>query len=74
MEEEIYGKLFNVIPLVDENHVDIMLDTMTKETAIYYLTHAVNLAYHNGMYSLGESEILSKSIRFLNKPDSPIGN
>jgi hypothetical protein len=71
-EGEIYGKLFNVIPLMDENHVDILLDTMDKETAIYYLTHAVNLAFHNGVYSLGESEILSKSIRLLNKPDSPI--
>lgn len=71
-EEEIYGKLFNVIPLMDENHVDILLETMNKETAVYYLTHAVNLAFHNGIYSLGESEILSKSIRLLNKSDSPI--
>ena len=68
-EEEIYGKLFNVIPLMDDNHVDLLLSTMTKETAIYYLTHAVNLAYHNGVYSLGESEILSKSIRMLNKEE-----
>lgn len=71
-EGEIYGKLFNVIPLMDENHVDILIDTMDKETATYYLTHAVNLAFHNGVYSLGESEILSKAIRLLNKPDSPI--
>ena len=71
-EGEIYGKLFNVIPLMDENHVDILLDTMDKETAVYYLTHAVNLAFHNGVYSLGESEILSKSIRLLNKSDSPV--
>jgi len=68
-EEEIYGKLFNVIPLMDDNHVDLLLSTMTKETAIYYLTHAVNLAYHNGVYSLGESEIISKSIRLLNKEE-----
>jgi len=71
-EEEVYGKLFNVIPLMDENHVDILLDTMDKETAVYYLTHAVNLAFHNGVYSLGESEILSKSIRLLNKSGSPV--
>ncbi len=69
-EEEIYGKLFNVIPLMDDNHVDLLLSTMTKETAIYYLTHAVNLAYHNGMYSLGESEVLSKSIRVLNNSET----
>ena len=68
-EQELYGKLFNVIPLMDENHIDALLNTMTKETAIYYLTHAVNLAYHNGVYSLGESEIISKSIRVLNKDE-----
>jgi hypothetical protein len=73
-EGEIYGKLFNVIPLMDENHVDILLDTMDKETAVYYLTHAVNLAFHNGIYSLGESEILSKAIRLLNKTEPPIIN
>ncbi len=69
-EQEIYGKLFNVIPLMDETHIDVLLNTMTKETAIYYLTHAVNLAYHNGMYSLGESEVLSKSIRVLNNSET----
>ena len=68
-EQELYGKLFNVIPLMDETHIEVLLNTMTKETAIYYLTHAVNLAYHNGVYSLGESEILSKSIRMLNKDE-----
>jgi hypothetical protein len=65
-EQEIYGKLFNVIPLVDETHIEVMLSTMDKQTAIYYLTHAVNYAYHNGVFSLGESEIISKSIRLLN--------
>ena len=65
-EQEIYGKLFNIIPLVDETHIEVMLSTMDKKTAIYYLTHAVNYAYHNGIYSLGESEIISKSIRLLN--------
>lgn len=73
MEEgQIYGKLFNVIPLMDENHIDVLLDTMDNDTAVYYLTHAVNLAFHNGVYSLGESEILSKAIRLLNKPNPPV--
>lgn len=71
-ESQIYGKLFNVIPLVDENHIDVLLDTMDNDTAVYYLTHAVNLAFHNGVYSLGESEILSKAIRLLNKPNPPV--
>jgi len=65
-EQEIYGKLFNVIPLMNEGHIGILLDTLNKETAVYYLTHAVNYAYINGIFTLGESEVISKSIRILN--------
>jgi hypothetical protein len=65
-EQEYYGKLFNVIPLMNEKHIDLLLNTIDKETAVYYLTHAVNYAYINGIFTLGESEIISKSIRLLN--------
>jgi len=68
-ENEIYGKLFNVIPLVNEEHIELLLNTLNKETAVYYLTHAVNYAYVNGIFTLGESEIISKSIRVLNSDE-----
>ena len=75
-EQEIYGKLFNVIPLMNESHIDLLINTLDKETAVYYLTHAVNYAYINGIFTLGESEIISKSIRILNSEpeinDTPI--
>jgi hypothetical protein len=39
---------------------------MNKETALYILTQAVSYAYKRGAFSLGESEVISKSIRELN--------
>jgi len=38
-----------------------------KEQAVFLLVQAVKYAYHNGIYSLGESEIISKSIRVLSE-------
>ena len=73
-EQEIYGKLFNVIPLMNEGHIGLLLDTLDKETAVYYLTHAVNYAYINGIFTLGESEIISKSIRILNSDEPEIND
>jgi len=66
-QEKIYGKLFNSVPLLTENHLQTLIDVMDKEQAIFLIVQAVKYAYHNGMYSLGESEIISKSIRILSE-------
>ena len=70
MEEELFGKLFNTVLLVDENHLDTILSTMDKPHATYILVQAVKHAYHSGVYSLGESEVISKCIRVLGKEES----
>ena len=69
-EEKLFGKLFNTIPLYDENHLDTILTTMDKKTATYFLIQAVKFAYHQGVYSLGESEVISKSIRTQTKEET----
>ena len=68
-EEELFGKLFNEIPLYNEDHLDVLLKTMDKESAVYLLIKAVKFAYHNGAYSIGESEVISKAIRTISKQD-----
>ena len=68
-EEKLYGKLFGTIPLYNDDHMDMLLNTMTKDNAIYYLTQAVKLGYESQLYSLGEAEVLSRSIRLLSKPE-----
>ena len=67
--QELFGKLFESIPLHTEEHLDAILDTMTKEHAIYYLTQAVKYAYQSGIYSIGECEVISKSIRTSSKKE-----
>jgi hypothetical protein len=66
-QEKIYGKLFNSVPLLTENHLQTLIDVMDEEQAVFLIVQAVKYAYHNGMYSLGESEIISKSIRVLSE-------
>jgi hypothetical protein len=68
-QQELFGKLFESIPLHTEEHLDAILDTMTKEHAIYYLTQAVKYAYQSGIYSIGECEVISKSIRISSKKE-----
>jgi hypothetical protein len=68
-EQELFGKLFNTIPLYTESHLDVMIDTMDKEQSIYYLIQAVSHAYHSGLYTIGESEIISKAIRTISKKE-----
>ena len=68
-QPELFGKLFESIPLHTEEHLNAVLDTITKEHAIYYLTQAVKYAYQAGIYSLGECEVISKSIRIVNKKE-----
>ena len=66
-QQELFGKLFNTIPLYNEDHLDVLLSTMDKEQSIYYLIQAVSHAYHSGLYTIGESEIISKAIRTISK-------
>ena len=68
--EKLFGKLFDSIPLNNEEHLDVILNTMNKETATYFVVQAVKYAYHNGLYSIGETEVLSKAIRILSKSES----
>ena len=69
MEKEIFGVLFNKINLENEEHLDVILQTMNKDSAIYFITQAVSYAYDRGSFSLGESEIISKSLRILNRKE-----
>lgn len=69
MEEknEKYGNLFGTIDLLSEDHLELILSTMDKEHALYYMIESVKSAHSKGVFSIGESEVISKSIRTLIK-------
>lgn len=66
-EKELFGLLFNSIPLNNEEHLEAILTTIDKERAIFFIVQAVKHGFHQGIYSLGESEVISKCIRVLSK-------
>jgi hypothetical protein len=69
MEEqnEKYGNLFGTIDLLSEDHLELILATMDKDHALYYLIESVKSAHSKGVYTIGESEVISKAIRTLIK-------
>ena len=48
-----FGRLFNTIPIISEEHLDIILQTMSPKDSIYILVQAVKHAYNNNVYSIG---------------------
>lgn len=66
-ENKNYGNLFGTIDLMSEEHLEIILSTMDKEHGLYYLIESVKSAHRKGTFTIGESEVISKSIRVLLK-------
>lgn len=62
-ENKIYGNLFGEINLISEDHLEAILATMDKETAMYYLVEAIKAAHKRNAFTIGETEVISKSIR-----------
>jgi len=68
-ENNTYGNLFGTINILSEEHLEIMLSTMHKNHATYYLFEAVKAAHKRGAFTIGETEIISKSLRVLSKEE-----
>jgi hypothetical protein len=66
-KEEIYGNLFGSIDVLSEEHLEMILSTMDKERSIYFLVESVKSAYNRGAFTIGETEVISKSIRILSQ-------
>jgi 20S proteasome alpha/beta subunit len=66
-ENKEFGKLFNSVSLISEEHLELILTTMSQKEAIYLLVQAVKHAHHLGTYSIGETEVISKAIRVISK-------
>lgn len=59
------GSIFGTIAIYEEKQVSQLIDTMEFEQAYFYITQALQHSFNSGVYSLQESEILSKSLRIL---------
>jgi hypothetical protein len=69
-KEQILVNLFNSIPVLSEDHLELMLGQMSKDDALYILIQSVKYSFHQGTFSIGETEVLSKALRILSKNNS----
>lgn len=61
--------LFDRIQIKEDSHFESFINDLNEEQSLYIIRLAVNSALSKGIYSLEESEILSKSIRIVNRTD-----
>jgi hypothetical protein len=65
-ENEPLGYLFESIAYQSPTNVEELIDTMSVEQSYYIITEAIHMAYSKKIFSLQESEILSKALRTIN--------
>ena len=65
---EPIGYLFESIAIYEPSAISKFIDKMTPEQAFYVITQALHMAYSKNIFSMQESEVLSKSLRVLSEP------
>lgn len=69
MEEnkQIMGMLFDKITYHNQEQINNLIDGMTFEQSVFYITSALEYSVKSGLFELTEIEIISKSLRLLNQ-------
>jgi hypothetical protein len=65
---EPIGYIFESIAIYDPSSVSIFIDKMEPEQAFYVITQAIHMAYSKNIFSMQETEVLSKALRILSQP------
>lgn len=69
MEKEPIGILFDSMRFYSIEDLETFTKNMTSEQAVYCLIEVAKFAYKEGIFTLEESEVVSKIIRILSKPN-----
>jgi len=64
------GSLFNTIHYVSTQDLNEFINNLSKEQSLYCLIEGVKYAHSKGVFTLEESECISKSIRQFQLPIS----
>ena len=64
-EKQPIAHLFEEVAIYKTEDIENLIDNLTEEQAKFMLIKSVQMAYRNGLYSLTEAEIVSKSLRVL---------
>lgn len=64
-KKEVIGVLFESLHYTSQEQLNLFLDGMTEDQAIYCIKESLNYAFVKGLFDLQESEAVSKSLRIL---------
>lgn len=59
--------LFGSIAVYKPEDVDVLIDSMNFEQSFFYVMQAIQYGHNSNLFTLQESEIISKALRILNK-------
>jgi hypothetical protein len=65
-EKQPLGLLFNSVAYYKPEDIELIINNLNFEQSFYMLTQALEYAHQHSIYTLQESELISKSIRILN--------
>jgi len=65
--KEILGVLFDSITYFSEDQLNILIDGMNEAQAKHILETALHSCHNRGVFTLLETELVSKAIRTMNK-------
>lgn len=65
-EKQPIGLLFNSVAYYTPNDVNRLCDDMNLEQAYYMMIKALEFAHKSQIFTLQESELVSKSLRVMN--------
>jgi predicted ATP-dependent serine protease len=64
-EKQPIAYLFEEVAIYKPEDIENLIDNLSDEQAKFMIIRAVQMAYKNGLFSLTEAEIVSKSLRRL---------
>jgi len=67
--EKLYGSLFGSIDILSEEHLEIILSTMDKGSANYFIVEALKAAHRGKAFTIVEIEVISRAIRTISRED-----
>jgi hypothetical protein len=66
-ERQPMGLLFDSVGYNKPEDVDKLIDEMTIEQSFYLLTQSLHYVHHTRLFTLQETEVVSKALRVLHK-------
>ena len=70
MDNNQKTKIFGTLEVDSPQTLNILIDNMTKEQSIFLLIESVKYGHNKGLFTLIESEIISKAIRKIHESDN----